>query len=229
MDPFASFATDHYQRHNSRRLEHLATLGLDLAGRKVLEVGAGIGDHTSFFLDRGCRVTALEGRPENLEVLKSRFPSVETLWLDLDDNETDDLGRFEIVYAYGLLYHLAEPRRAMARMSVWCSDLLLLETCVSLGVESAVNPVGEDAADPSQSVRGLGCRPTRRWVIEVLRSQFPHVAVPVTQPWHEEFPLDWSQPALSGRLTRAIFIASRRPIENPLLVKELPDRQTRAG
>jgi hypothetical protein len=114
-------------------------------------------------------------------------------------------------------------------MSAWCSDLLLLETCVSFGVEAAVNPVGEDATDPSQSVRGLGCRPTRRWVIEVLRSQFAHVYVPMTQPWHEEFPLDWPQPALSGRLTRAIFIASRRPIENPLLVKELPDRQTRAG
>jgi hypothetical protein len=52
--------------------------------------------------------------------------------------------------------------------------------------------------------------------------------VPITQPWHEEFPLNWSQPPLSGRLTRAIFIASRRPIENPLLVKELPDSQTRA-
>ena len=126
MDPLSSFATDHYQRHNSRRLEHLATLSLDLAGRKVLEVGAGIGDHTSFFLDRGCRVTALEGRLENVEILKSRFPSVETSWLDLDDDEIRHLGRFEIVYAYGVLYHLAEPRRAIARMSAWCSDLLLL-------------------------------------------------------------------------------------------------------
>ena len=229
MDPLSSFATDHYQRHNSRRLEHLATLRLDLAGRKVLEVGAGIGDHTSFFLDRGCRVTALEGRLENVEILKSRFPSVETSWLDLDDDEIRHLGRFEIVYAYGVLYHLAEPRRAIVRMSAWCSDLLLLETCVSFGIEAAVNPVAEDATDRSQSVRGLGCRPTRRWVIEVLRSQFAHVYVPVTQPWHQEFPLDWSQPVLSGRLTRAIFIASRRPIANPLLVKELPDRQTQAG
>ena len=128
MDPLASFATDHYRRHNSRRLEHLATLGLDLAGRKVLEVGAGIGDHTSFFLDRNCHVTALEGRPENVEILKSRFPLVETLCLDLDDDEIADFRRFEIVYAYGLLYHLAEPRRAIVRMPVWCSDLLLLET-----------------------------------------------------------------------------------------------------
>ena len=229
MDPLSSFATDHYRRHNSRRLEHLATLGLDLASRKVLEVGAGIGDHTSFFLDRNCHVTALEGRPENVEILKSRFPLVETLCLDLDDDEIADFRRFEIVYAYGLLYHLAEPRRAIIRMSAWCSDLLLLETCVSFGVEAAVNLVGEDAADPSQSVRGRGCRPTRRWVIDALRGQFSYVYVPLTQPWHPEFPLDWSRPASSAQLTRAIFIAARKPIKNPLLVKELPDRQVRAG
>ncbi len=82
--------------------------------------------------------------------------------LDLDDDECGDPGQFEIVYAYGVLYHLADPRRAIARMSAWCRDLLLLETCVSFGVEAAVNPVGEDAADPSQSVRGVGCRSTRR-------------------------------------------------------------------
>jgi hypothetical protein len=114
-------------------------------------------------------------------------------------------------------------------MSAWCSDLLLLETCVSFGVEAAVNPVGEDATDPSQSVRGLGCRPTRRWVIDVLRGEFSYVYVPLTQPWHSEFPLDWSNPASPAQLTRAIFIASRRLIKNQLLVEELPDRQVRAG
>jgi len=51
-----AFLSYHYQRHNQRRLEHLASLGLDIAGCTVLEVGAGIGDHTSFFLDRGCEV-----------------------------------------------------------------------------------------------------------------------------------------------------------------------------
>jgi len=35
-----------YLRHNARRLEHLNSLGLDISGRSVLELGAGIGDHT---------------------------------------------------------------------------------------------------------------------------------------------------------------------------------------
>src|ERR1700682_5619401 len=50
------FHSSSYLRHNASRQEHLATLGLDLNNKSVLEVGAGIGDHTTFFLDRGCEV-----------------------------------------------------------------------------------------------------------------------------------------------------------------------------
>jgi 16S rRNA A1518/A1519 N6-dimethyltransferase RsmA/KsgA/DIM1 with predicted DNA glycosylase/AP lyase activity len=57
---------------NARRLEHLVGLGLPIAGRE-LEVGAGIGDLTSFFLDRGCSVTAIEPQPENRACFASQY------------------------------------------------------------------------------------------------------------------------------------------------------------
>ena len=38
--------SENYLRINGRRLEHLASLGLPLDGRTVLEVGAGLGDLT---------------------------------------------------------------------------------------------------------------------------------------------------------------------------------------
>jgi hypothetical protein len=221
------FATDYYRRHNSRRLEHLATLGLQIAGRRVLELGAGVGDHTSFFIDRGCVVTSVEGRAENLAILKSRFPLVTTILHDLDDDDRPDIGEFEVVYAYGFLYHLANPRRGIAAMSSWSRDLLLLETCVSFGSESAINPIVEPSDNPTQSLRGQGCRPTRRWVFEALRSEFDHVYLPRTQPWHDEFPTDWSCSVARVPLTRAIFIASHRPIESDLLVSELLVHQGR--
>jgi hypothetical protein len=58
---------------NARRREHLAGLGLPIAGRDVLEVGAGIGDLTSFFLDRGCSVASIEPRPENRACFASQY------------------------------------------------------------------------------------------------------------------------------------------------------------
>ena len=63
-----SFRDDRYLRHNARRLEHLASLGLDLLGKRVLEVGAGVGDHTGFFLDRDCSVLSTEPRGENCQL-----------------------------------------------------------------------------------------------------------------------------------------------------------------
>lgn len=51
------------------------------------------------------------------------------------------------------------------------------------------------------------------------------VYAPLTQPAHEEFPLDWTAPRQPGTLSRAVFIASRQPLDHPLLTTELPDRQ----
>src|SRR5580704_12589348 len=52
------FGSPWYQRHNQRRQEHLASLQLDLVSKSVLEVGAGVGDHTFYFLDRDCTVVS---------------------------------------------------------------------------------------------------------------------------------------------------------------------------
>ena len=102
----------------------------------------------------------------------------------------------------------------------------MLETCVSLGDEEAICPQAEWADSPSQAVSGLGCRPPRPWIMRELKSHFPFVYLPRTQPWHEEFPLDWTGPAKPG-LVRAVFIAAREPLANELLVEGIPAKQTR--
>src|ERR1051326_7281244 len=57
---YADFLWPEYQQHNVSRLQHLESLGLDLAKKSVLELGAGIGDHSLFYLYRNCRVLAVE-------------------------------------------------------------------------------------------------------------------------------------------------------------------------
>jgi SAM-dependent methyltransferase len=223
------FHSDHYLRHNQRRQEHLATLGLDLAAKTVLEVGAGIGDHTSFFIDRGCSVTTSDAREENLVLLRQRLPGCRVWALDLDAPEAP-LERFDVVYCYGTLYHLAKPADALAFLAERCDGQLLLETCVSLGDDLAVNPVREDVTNPSQASTGIGCRPTRPWIVDQLRRHFAHVYVTTTQPWHEEFPLEWGSEAVSdsAQLTRSVFVASRTPLHLSALSAEIPVRQQRA-
>ncbi len=217
-----SFQTDAYRRHTSRRLEHLASLGLELAGKSVLELGAGIGEHTGFYLDRGCGVLATDARPENVRALRQRFPNSRIDRLDLSERGAALHERFDVVHAYGLLYHVSDPDSAIRFMSSCCEGVLLLETVVHPSSDGP-NAVAEDVRDPTQAADGLGCRPGRRWLYQLLRSYFSHVYVPITQPRHEEFPLDWDavQPA---RHTRAIFVCSRAPLTLSSLSEELVSR-----
>ncbi|MBL8838821.1 MAG: DUF1698 domain-containing protein [Alphaproteobacteria bacterium] len=232
------FRTPHYLRHNQRRQEHLATLGLDLANRTVLEVGAGIADHTTFFLDRGCTVLSTEPRPENCNLFAFMMRSLaisgyraaarcSLLPCAVEDLDRHVAERFDIVYCYGLLYHVPDPGLAIGQLAGRCQDLLLLETAVSLGDAAGMRNVEEAAEAPTQAVTGRGVRPTRPWLFAQLKQHFAHVYVPATQPAHEEFPLDWTAPAVPGiEYQRAVFVASRRPIANPLLLERLPERQT---
>lgn len=138
---------------------------------------------------------------------------------------------YAVVYCYGLLYHLGRPGDALRWISDHCTGVLLLELCVSFGSHEAVNLVAEPRENPTQARSGSGCRPTRPWVVSQLRQHFAHVYLPTSQPWHEEFPIDWSEAAAAqwpqGRLSRAVFVASREPVHSSTLQTSLPMVQTR--
>lgn len=223
------FHSDHYLRHNQRRLEHLASLGLDLQGKRVFEVGAGIGDHTSFYLDRNCSLVVTDIRPENLELIRKRFADnsyVEVISMDI--NHPNYPGRtFDIIHCYGLLYHLQKPKQALKFLADHCTGILLLETCVSYGNLSEINPVQEPSHNHTQGFYGTGCRPTRQWIWDVLNSLFQYVYMPRTQPAHEEFPIDWTMEDDTKKLKRAVFVTSTQKINNPLLVNKILNRQDR--
>ena len=193
----------------------------------VLEVGAGIGDHSHYYIDRGCRATITEARAENIDVLRRRFPTCSVQFLDMEAPSQVNGAPFDIVHCYGLLYHLSKPKEALALLSQNTKKILFLETCVSFGEKEEINLAAELQSDPTQAYSGTGCRPTRQWIFKELQGLFEHVYLPKTQPCHEEFPLDWSFPENHKTgLQRAIFIASRERINNERLTPALVFQQT---
>lgn len=212
-------------RRTQRSLEHLATLQLPLRGVRVLVAGADIGDHCGFYLDRGCHVVCREARPENLAVLEQRFgrePRLELLPLSPDDPGPNLGQSFDVVHCRDPLLQAQRPERALRRLAERCVGLLLLEARVWYETTMESPPAPESAGIAGQAPIVQGCRPTRPWLWNRLKTLFPHVYVPRTQPSHAEFPLDWTvgndRPGLP---TRCLFVASRRPLYNPLLAEEL--------
>ena len=218
--PFWPFLQEDALAINAARLDHLATLDLPVAGKSVLEVGAGIGLLTPFFIQRGCRVVSTDSRAGNVAEIKRRHPALEAEVVDLDHPETvKRVGPFDIVFCYGTLYHLAKPDEALAALAE-ISQLILLETVVNTADDESVQLV-EESTTINQAAHMVGARPSRQWVLNRLRSYWGHGYISRTQPAHPDFPVDWKQPP-TGRLTRAIFVGSRAPISNRLLAEEIP-------
>jgi hypothetical protein len=221
----AVFETPDARHINHARLEHLASLGLDLHGKRVIELGAGIGLLGAFFEERGCTLLSTEGREDNLAEMRGRFPNRSVQQVDLDrDHDLSRFGRFDAAFCYGTLYHLAKPQQALAALA-GVSDLLLLETCLTPGAHVDVHLVREGPSH-NQALDGVGCRPTRPWIMATLQSLWGHAYTTVDQPNHPDFETDWLVPYKHGN-HRAVFVASRTPLRLPKLTETLPDRQVR--
>jgi hypothetical protein len=228
-DARALFHSDQYIRHNARRLEHLASLNLDLSGKSVLELGAGIGDHSSFYLDRGCTVTAIEPRAENVAIMRSRMREAPSAW-DPDrlrviqaqadaPGVLDDLGTFDVVHCYGLLYHLSHPERLLRDAAAHCRSLMVVETKIRLA--SHPTTIDEDPDNVTNGIDGRVRLLERGELLRALGQLLPYVYEPAQAVPHEQFPADWSRVPATQWPIRIVVVASRQPIDSPRLVRHL--------
>jgi SAM-dependent methyltransferase len=211
---------------NKARLDHLGSLGLALASKRVLEVGAGVGKLTSFWERKRCTVVSTDGRAENVKAILEAHAKRKVHVADLNvPGSHAKFGRFDIVFCYGVLYHTANPALVLTELAHVCDGLLLVETLVWPIDDGEVHPVSENRALADQSLDGYACRPARDWVMAQLRQLFDHVYVPKTQPAHDQYPLSW--PAPEGDNVRAVFVASRHALSSDALSSRLLVRYAR--
>jgi SAM-dependent methyltransferase len=198
---------------NRARLEHLASLGLPLEGKRVLEVGAGVGHLSHFFLERGCPLVVTEGRSDNVLELRRRFPELVAQRWDVEAGLLE-LGHFAVVFCYGLLYHLENPIRALRNMAELCDELLLIETMVC---DSAlpVMRLDDEPRSLNQALAGIANRPSVPYLAMALnRVGFEHVYTTQTRPAFPDYEFESVgnlDTVRDGHPLRAVLVASRTP------------------
>ena len=209
-----------YREITDARLEHLATLGLPVEGRSVIDVGCGIGRLSEFFVSRGCDVLCVDGREDNIAQLRAQYPERRAAVVDVETDELVAHGSFDVVFCYGLLYHLSDPLAFLGRAATICRELMIVETCITDSEERVLFLV-DDPDDPTMSLSRVASRPSPAYVVASLRlSGFEHVYSPIRLPRHKDFEYERRNDMShlrDGNAMRDVFVASRTALELPEL------------
>jgi 2-polyprenyl-3-methyl-5-hydroxy-6-metoxy-1,4-benzoquinol methylase len=85
------------------------------AGGSVLDLGCGTGEPLAqFFIDKGFRVTGVDGSKKMIELCKKRFPSEQWIVADMRDI---NLQQFDVILAWHSFFHLdKESQRRMFKI-----------------------------------------------------------------------------------------------------------------
>lgn len=98
-----------------RRALERALAGVPIRGKEVLDVGCGNGYFVDWYLEQGARVSGLDIAERSIEALKRRHGG-DFRVLDIAAPEADLPGRYDIVNAWDVLYHVVDEagfRRAL--------------------------------------------------------------------------------------------------------------------
>jgi hypothetical protein len=83
------------------------------------------------------------------------------------ESDLSRFGQFDVVFGYGLLYHVENPAAALRNMAAVCKELLLLETIVC-DYDKPVVVFDDETKTVSQALDGVGSRPSPSFVVMTL-------------------------------------------------------------
>lgn len=171
----------------------LAVLGMDLAGRTVLEVCCGSGLMTEVLAKRGARVTGVDVSVQALARAHARarcygfraaFQAADAEALPFRD------GGFDVVAVHDGLHHLDDPARAVREMArVAREGVLILEPAQAAVTRLAVHlGVADDVEEAGNRVRRVNARDV---AVRLHRSGFSRVVWRRTLMYYPHTPLPW--------------------------------------
>jgi tRNA (mo5U34)-methyltransferase len=167
------------QKRFARRLK-LMQVPQDLSNKTVLDVGAWDGFFSFEFERRGAKVLATDVWSEdaltNFLFAREKLNSkVEYRRIDVHDLDPNLIGKFDIVFFAGVLYHLRYPLKALESIRSVTDGLLILETVAMIPFMHEKFPMigffpGDKEACSSGKHWGICGAATMSWLKEALYS-----------------------------------------------------------
>jgi tRNA (mo5U34)-methyltransferase len=177
------FEPGHINRHQQRKAHFFQPLvslcGGSLVGMRVLDLGCNAGYWALNSIWAGCSfVLGIDARPLHVEqadfvfevnrIERDRYRFLQGDILSLSKR---DLGAFDLVLCLGLLYHVNRPVDLLLLAESLNTDLLVIDTSLSLATDSSFRLVHEDIEEPRNAIHsGFVLWPTKKAVLDIVTS-----------------------------------------------------------
>jgi FkbM family methyltransferase len=155
--------------------------------KTALDAGAGVGFFSQTLHDCGLLVSGFDGREENVAEARRRYPGIPFALGDLQGRSILDLGKFDLVLCFGMLYHLENPLMAIRHLRGLARKCLLLESmCVPDDRPALL--LGQAPREDHQSSTDIAYYPSETSLVKMLyRAGFPYVYRVLPLPDHDDF------------------------------------------
>jgi tRNA (mo5U34)-methyltransferase len=210
------FDQSHYDSLNQARGDVVRTVLASVASlrpmRTAIDVGCGFGYFSGLLSSLGFAVTAVDGREENVREAQRRFPVISSQVFNAEDPALRSLGQFDLVFCFGLLYHLENPFLAIRHLRAICSDFMLVESVIYQSSETIMGLVDEESHD-DQGLNYVAFYPTENCLIKMFyKSGFPFVYRMTSKPQHSEY-----HAARDSKKVRTMLAASFSQVDSDAL------------
>jgi SAM-dependent methyltransferase len=221
------FDQQHYEPLNAGRLAALANVLPPLIARQglrtALDIGCGLGFFAAYLHSLGLDVLALDGRSDNVEEARRRHPGIRFELADIEDPAVLQRGKFDLVFCFGLLYHLENPFLAVRHLHALSAKVLLVEGIV-FPDERPIMALRDEGPSEDQGLRHVALYPSEACLVKLLyRSGFPFAYRFREMPEHPEY-----HDAPRAARSRTMLAASLSPLVDVPL-DPLPEPQTVAN
>lgn len=210
------FDQPHYDALNTAREQTvrqlLGSLRKDMKLETAVDMGCGTGHFSAFLRNLGFEVLALDGRQENLDEARRRFPEIDFHFMDAEDIRMRSLGKFDLVLCMGLYYHLENPFAAFRNCVAMTKQIAIVEGMCVPGSEPIL-AVRDEGPTEDQGLRHVALYPSENGLIKLLyRSGYSFVYRFRIPPAHPNY----ASSSLSKQV-RTMVVASPKPLSSELL------------
>jgi SAM-dependent methyltransferase len=202
----------------------IAQLKVVLPFATAVDIGCGVGHFSNVLDSLGLNVLGLDAREQNVLEARRRYPHIRFEVMNVEDLRLLQFGQFDLVFCFGLLYHLENPFQSIRNMSSMTTQVALLEGVCYPSRESMMVLVDEDDLD-DQGVNNIAFYPTETCLIKMLfRSGYTYCFLPRSMPDHPFY-----NPPEGPFRYRTLLVASKHPLKLASLIPQaVPISELRA-